>query len=290
LSIANDRGVGVRLSSEPGTPGGLELPGGALPLPRLDLLEDLSDTWSHDIDRYPEEVIAQPEWQPPQTLERGPLLHALQQGGTLATSAVTAEHRVYAGQPFVELRLRVHWTARHRILKLTFELPSPAVWRRDGIPSAPDQCELERALDGREHPVRDRTLLELADGRRLGLVFPDVFALDATPARVRLTMLRSPLMAHHDPYRGPAPRGTYADQGEHEFRFRILLDPAAMRVGRSNDSAGASAGSIAGPTGAERRLTGAAERRLTGADLDRHAFMLQRPLVTADLTRGMPAV
>ena len=122
------------------------------------------------------------------------------------------------------------------------------VRRHDGIPGD----ALERPTDGRELPVRDRTLLELADGQHVGLVFPEAYALDATPERVRVTLLRSPIMAHHDPYVGPGPRGRFADQSIHEFRLRIFGGPA-----------------------------------LSGAQLDRQALMLHRPLVVADLTRGM---
>jgi alpha-mannosidase len=259
-TIANDLGVGVRLPSAPGDTGELRFVAGTVPLPRLDLIEDLTDTWSHDIDRYDDSVVAHAQWQPPQVLDTGPLMFALQQAGTLDASRLLAEYRVYAGEPFVELRLRVQWAAQHSVLKLTLELPAPATRRTDGIPGG----ELERALDGKEYPVRDRILLDLAGagaaarsaagGARLGLVFPDVYAGDVLPTRARLTLLRSPLMAHHDPYRGPMPRGCFADRGEHEFRFRWFYDAT-----------------------------------VTGAALDQHALMLQRPLVAADLTRGMPA-
>jgi hypothetical protein len=112
-------------------------------------------------------------------------------------------------------------------------------------------------------------LLELANGLRVGAVFPDAYALDASNAgekaasreggkedisRVRITLLRSPLMAHHYPFQGEGPRGVYADQGMHEFRFRFFAGP-----------------------------------QVTGELLDRHALILHRPLVSADWTKGMPA-
>ncbi len=84
------------------------------------------------------------------------------------------------------------------------------------------------------------------------MVCPDVYALDATPWRARLTLLRSPLLTHHEPNLGMALRGTVADQGEHHFLFRFFCGEEVPR-----------------------KL------------LDRHSLMLHRPLVTADLTRGM---
>lgn len=247
-SLASDTGVALRLAGA----GSLDLPGSpGLALPRLDLLEDLSDTWSHDIDRYDDYPLASAAWHATRPLDAGPLMAALQQLGRIGRSDLVAEWRIYADEPCIELRLRIFWAEQRRLLKLTWPLPAALVRHTDGIPAG----ELVRHATGREHPARDRSLLELEDGRRLGLVLPDAYALDARPQRVRVTLLRSPLMAHHDPYLGPWPRGVYADQGPHEFRFRFFGGP-----------------------------------ELTGDLLDRQALMFHRPLVAADLTRGMPAV
>jgi hypothetical protein len=60
-------------------------------------------------------------------------------------------------------------------------------------------------------------------------------------------------MAHHEPHLGIAPRMVVGDHGAHEFRFRFFC------------------GNVNTET------------------LDRQALELQRPLLFADLTRGMPA-
>ena len=219
-----------------------------LPLPELHLLEDPTDTWSHAIDRYTEGPAESPRWNFPTVLDTGPLMASMIQTGTIGQSTLTADWRIYADEPFVELILRIHWMACHQILKLVLPMPSPLLRRWDGIPGD----GLERKPDGRELPLRDRTLLELSTGQRIGIVCPDIYAIDALPHRVRLTLLRSAIMAHHDPNPGTWPRSVVSDQGEHEFRFRFF------------------AGSI------------------TGEQLDTQALMLQRPLIVAELTRGMP--
>ena len=243
--------------------GSLAFRQGRLPLPRLELLADPSDTWSHGLDRYAEGPLTtrpspwasgkgeeEPRWQAPLLVDTGPLMASLLQHGVIGKSRLTAEYRVYTGEPFVELRLRVHWIERHKLLKLIWPLKGIAR-RWDGVMGG----ELERACDGKERPLRDRTLLETKSGLRIGVVCPDVFALDCTSKRLRLTLLRSALMAHHDPHPGNAPRFTVSDQGEHEFRFQFHC------------------GSY-----------------LEGQLLDRQAFMYQRPLAAADLTRGMLAI
>jgi hypothetical protein len=69
---------------------------------------------------------------------------------------------------------------------------------------------------------------------------------------IRLTLLRAPLLAHHDPAPPSVPRPVIADQGEHHFRFRFHLQPRPAQV------------------------------------LLADAVMWQRMPLTADTTRGMP--
>ncbi len=220
-----------------------------LALPRLDVLQDLTDTWSHGVDRYPDVPLTTVGWSQPSLVECGPVMAGLVQTAFFGQSWAMAQWRVYKGERYVDLRLRVHWADQHKVLKLVLPLDS-VTGRRDGVLGA----AIPRALDGAERPLRDWTMLWRQDDRSLAVVSPDVFAMDATPHRARFTLLRSPRMAHHDPCRRSDPRDRYADQGEHEFRFRFY--------GR---------------------------RELRIDYLDEQALMLQRPLVMADLTRGMPA-
>ena len=228
----------------------------AFSLPRLELIPDLSDTWSHGrvwgdvVDRYHEGPITSPLWNAGCLADRGPLRGAVLQTGTIGQSILRQEWRVYADEAFVELRLSVHWHETQKLLKLTLPLPLPAQHRTDGILGG----WLARELNGRELPLRDGMLLDLGDSLNFGIVCPDIFAADVTPERVRLTLLRSPYMAHHEPIPAGGLRAVVSDQGVHEFRFRFFCD------------------------------------RAVDTDLlDHQAFALQRPLVLADLTRGMPA-
>jgi len=245
--IATDENVAVGLAGA----GELRFGDAVFPLPRLQLIDDPTDTWTHEVSRYDGAVVAEPAWETVRNLDTGPLMASIQLLGSISRSELMAEYRVWADEPFVEYHLRVYWNERHRLLKLTLPMPAPLGERVDGIPGG----TLSRPPDGLERPVCDHTLLPLADGRTLGVVLPDVYALDALPEAVRLTLLRSPKMAHHWPYAGRGARAMYADQGVHEFRFRFYGGPAA-----------------------------------TSERLAEAAAMLHRPLVAADLTRGMPPV
>ncbi len=219
----------------------------ALPVSELVLIEDTTDTWSHGIDRYAGDVVATARWDKAQSVDDGPLMASFVQEGRIGDSSLTAEWRVY-GVGFAELKLTVDWHERHKLLKLVHALPEPPTRRTDGVLGG----WLDRPLGGREVPIRDGILLEMPSGK-LGIASPDVYAADGAPDRIRFTLLRSAIMAHHDPHDGIAPRRTFTDHGENKFLFRYF-----------------------------------AGDEVTPELIDRHATQIQRPLVVADLTRGMP--
>ena len=238
-TLTNEAGVAVeQLSGRPV----LKCNGVKMATVALHLLDDCSDTWSHDIDRYAEGPFQEAVWAAPRRQDTGPFMGSLLQDGSIGHSQLTAEWRVYAGETWAELILDVLWAGRFKILKLV--LPGTGKLERfDGTPG----MTLPRANDGKERPLQDYT----CDGA-LGVVCPDVYALDATPDRTRFTLLRSPFMAHHQP-QGHFPAAVVADQGSHRFRFRFFLKSPTVET------------------------------------LAAHAVALLRPPLTAELTRGMKA-
>ncbi len=210
--IAGDREVGVRFA---GADACMTL-GDLTVTPRLALLDDASDTWSHHIDHYIEGPAVGATWGPATIEDRGPLMASAFQTGVIGRSDLLAEWRVYAGEPWVELRLRVNWVERFKVLKLV--VASPGGQRRlDGIMEG----HIDRANDGVERPLRDWTLAPGSSGG-LGVVCPACYALDGRPERLRFTLLRSCEMARHDPHHaGSYPRAELSDRGDHEFIFRF---------------------------------------------------------------------
>jgi alpha-mannosidase len=144
--------------------------------------------------------------------------------------------------------LQVDWREKRKLLKLVMPFRAVPKKRIDGIPGG----WLERPLDGREMPMRDGVVIEMGEPP-IGIVAPDVYGVDATPERIRFTLLRSPLMAHHIPHRTDIARPVYTDQGPHTFVFRFFRDP-----------------------------------RVNTEFVEREATQLHRPPIIADLTRGMP--
>ncbi len=77
----------VRLDDAPS----LKFGGKAVPLPRLELLDDWTDNWSHGVDRYPPGPAAAAAWGVPFAVCRGPLMSALRQSGRIGDSRLEAE-------------------------------------------------------------------------------------------------------------------------------------------------------------------------------------------------------
>lgn len=244
-TIQNRLGLRVR----PARKTRLSFPPGIL-TPELELIGDPSDTWAHKLDRFGNKVVARPKWQRPEFPDAGPLMASCIQNGIISHSRVQAEYRVHAGSRWITLRLRVNWNETHKVLKLTLRNLPLAGNRTDGILGG----RLVRENSGVECPLRDWTLFSLSGGKKLGIVCPDVFGIDATSERVRFTLLRSPWLACHEPNTGSSPRGTIADQGLHEFRFLFAL-----------------------------------EKNLQPEHLEQEAWQLQQPPIYADVTKGMPA-
>jgi alpha-mannosidase len=199
---------------------------------RLDVLEDGSDTWSHGIDRYAGPSRGTFEVTGCRLEETGPVRASLRVEAGFGRSTALVHARLYREDGRLELEIDVDWRESLSVLKLVVPLLMRDE-RLDGIPGG----AVLRAQDGRETPIIDWTLVTLSDGGTVGIAMPDCSALDGTLHALRLTLLRSPAYAWHDPARLPADRPVrWIDQGEHTFRFVFL---------RGADSRGANAAALA---------------------------------------------
>jgi alpha-mannosidase len=190
--------------------------GEPLALPRIILREENSDTWAHGIDRFSGAVLGGVKWDAVTRLESGPLAEIWQTRGAIGQSPLCAEWRFYPDAAFHDVRLTVDWREEHRALQMVFRQPRAIETFFRGIPGG----VLERAADGVERPVRDFIAL-VAPNRRFAVVCPTVFSASVDSRQVALTLLRSCLMAHHEPHDGQVPRREFCDRGRHEFRLRI---------------------------------------------------------------------
>ncbi len=222
----------------------------SIPAPKLMLCDDHSDTWSHGLDCFANGFHELATWSSVLVSDRGSLMSSCMLTGNIGQSTVRAEWRVYAAAPYIELRLAIDWNEQHKLLMLSWPTPSEVIARVDGTMGG---C-IERPINEREYPLRDWVRMRLKDGRDQAVVCPDTFSLHVEPHGIGLTLLRSPVLAHHDANPEVSLRRRYSDRGEHTLRFQFLRQAELLPMA-----------------------------------LDEMASAMHRPPLFADLTRGMPS-
>jgi hypothetical protein len=187
--------------------------------PDLVAIDDQTGTWAHGVDRFGDLAATQAVWGTAQPVHTGALMSSTVQRAQLGRSDLIADWRLFAEEEIAHLTLRVHWHALHQVLKLVLPFLEEIEERVDGVLDG----ALNRGKERRERPLRDFTLVRLKSGLLIGVVCPDVFAIDAQEHALRFTLLRSPFMAHHHPsHPATPPHAVPADQGPHTFRFEFM--------------------------------------------------------------------
>jgi alpha-mannosidase len=183
--------------------------------------EDYSDTWSHGIDRFDGKLCGAFSTKDPwQIIEEGPLRAGMRNLLHYDKSILDARVYLHDSEPAVRFRFRLTWRGRHRIVKLLIPPAFQQACRIDGIPGG---C-LKRACDGKEYPVHN--YLSVSNGHTfLAAVSVDVYSADVREdGMIRLTLLRSPIYAHHDPF--PLNEHHWypiTDQRIHDYEITLLF-------------------------------------------------------------------
>lgn len=187
----------------------------------LACLVDNSDTWSHDVREYRVEAgrFGQAHLK---LAEHGDVLATVRITSRFANSTAIQDVTLYRESDIIDLELRVNWQEQHHLLKLGFETR---------IEQGTATCETPygfqaRPARGQEEPGQQWMDLsgEIA-GQPYGLAILNNsnYSFDALDGTLRVTLLRSPAYAHHDPARFDATAGyPIMDQGWHHMRFRLV--------------------------------------------------------------------
>ncbi|MDP9070136.1 MAG: hypothetical protein M3N68_02380 [Actinomycetota bacterium] len=194
------------------------------------VMADPSDTWSHDVLRFEDEVG---QFTPTRVtlVEQGPVRATIHVEGAYGRSTLLQEFSLYACDPEatgtptrVEVRVEVDWREHHKLLKLIFPVNLSMAEVTAEIPYG----HLARTADGAEEPVQ--RWLDISGPVRgpgtlygLSLMSDAKASYSATRKELRLTILRSPIAAHHDPaVPDPDRHYTYLDQGVQTFRYSLF--------------------------------------------------------------------
>jgi alpha-mannosidase len=187
----------------------------------LAALVDQSDTWSHDY----------AEWRVEAGRFGQAALELLELGDVRATVRVMSRFRQSTAEQFITLyretddidcAFRINWQEQYTMLKLAYETAiSPGVATYDTAYGAQI-----RNTNGSEEPGQKWfDLTGTAEGKRYGLaVLNDSrYGFDVRDGIMRVTLLRSPAYAHHDPTRFRADEPyPIMDQGWHTVKIRLV--------------------------------------------------------------------
>lgn len=241
-SLRNSCGIAVFLTNSM-----LKLSWKTFPIPERVLVNDSSDTWAHGIDRYTdsvEDTVAEVNFS-------GRFVREIVQHGHIGNSSPLRIFRIYADSSEIHITLRVDWHEKHKVLKLVMPLKTSFLHRTDGICGG----GFLRPMDGVEHPIQGWTHIPVSRSKNFVIISPDIFALDGTPERVRLTLLRSCMLAQHDPWeKEHACVARFSDRGEYDFHFVFCYGSNSQK------------------------------------DSMTRLAMMQRPMPSANMTRGMEKV
>ena len=186
------------------------------------VIEDKGDTWAHDISKF-DKVIGVFKPKEIKLIEYGPIRARIRVISEYNRSIAWIDYIMYSELDYIELRLRIEWFEKNKMLKLEFPVnvfkPKLTCEIPYGIISRPLNGEEEFML--RWIDITGKT----SSGMEYGvcIINDGVYSYSAENSTIRLTLLRNPLTGHHDPLK-PVSRKEYyyTDTGIHEFRLLII--------------------------------------------------------------------
>jgi alpha-mannosidase len=186
------------------------------------VMSDPSDTWSHGVPAFRDEVGAFRLARDPEVFLQGPTHGALRLVYGWEDSIIEQYVVLYQGMPEIHFRTAVDWHEKHRMLKASF----PMDLAQSAATFEVAYGHIARAATGDEQPAhRWVDVTGTISGKPYGvaLLNDGKYGVDVLGAEVRLSLLRSPIYAFHDPQRTlPGEEYEYTDQGVQTFTYALL--------------------------------------------------------------------
>lgn len=205
---------------------GVELFAG--PAARPVVLEDRSDTWSHNVFRF-DDVAGEFQLCDARLVEHGSVKSVIRVRSHYgaegkATSTLVQEFAMYPNRDQIDVHVTVDWREQFKALKLRFPLNLMHMSAVYEVPYG----HIERFANGEEDPGQrwldvSGTARDTGEGYGLSLLNDGKYSFDVHIRDIGLTVLRSPVYAHHIPAE-PDPAGHYRfiDQGIQRFNYTLL--------------------------------------------------------------------
>jgi len=187
------------------------------------VLRDESDTWGHGVYQF-NDVIGSFTATKIRRVEHGPVKTTLRVESTYGASRLTQDYSMYPDRDLIEVRVVVDWREQCKLLKLAFPINLHFIRATYEIPYG----HIERPTNGEEEP--GQSWVDLSGLAReidlpygVSLLNDGKNSFDISGYELRMTVLRSPLYAHHLPNL-PYLDEQYPviDQGIQQFTYALL--------------------------------------------------------------------
>jgi len=200
------------------------------------VIRDLSDTWSHGVARFEDEIGAFDDADV-RLVENGPERASIQVESRYGSSLIRIFYVLYRELPYVECRVSVNWQEQRKMLKLKF----PVNVNQPTATYSILYGHIERPCNGEEQPGQQWIEVTGAAVNVNGEAFTyglslcnnGKYSYDVNGSKMSLTVLRSPPYAHHIPYEvDPDATYHYIDQGWQDFTFILFPHRGSRRETR----------------------------------------------------------
>jgi alpha-mannosidase len=190
---------------------------------RAIVLDDPSDTWSHGVYQF-HDAIGAFAARSVRLVEYGPVKSVLRVESEYGASRLTQAFTLYHELDVIEAAVTVDWREQFKALKLTFPVNLNFLKATYEIPYG----HIVRPANGEEEP--GQSWLDVSGEARgadipygVSLLNDGKYSFDVRDNELSLTVLRSPIYAHHHPTL-PQPGELYSfiDQGIQRFHYAIL--------------------------------------------------------------------
>jgi alpha-mannosidase len=190
---------------------------------RLAVIEDKSDTWSHNIFKFDKE-IASMEVVSVKILEDGPVRSTMRVKSKYNDSYVIQDFRVYKELDYIEVKMNVDWREPQTMLKLKFPVNFNFRKPTYEIPYG----YIEKSANGEEEPGQtwiDFSGEHFKNGKLygLGIANDSKYSYSFDVDEMSITILKNSVYAHHDPkVLDPEEEYIYVDNGIQELTYALL--------------------------------------------------------------------
>ncbi len=184
---------------------------------RAVVYDDPSDTWGHGVARF-DRVAGEFGAARVETIEDGAVRTVGRVERVYRASRLVEEWVVYRELERIDVRVTVDWREQFKVLKLRFPVNIANLRATHAIPYG----FVERAATGAEEPMQ--SWVDVSDETRgLSILNDGKHSVDVNGSDIGVTVLRSPIYAHHEPaVPDPTRHYEFLDQGVQQFTLSLV--------------------------------------------------------------------